>query len=85
MVPKAFGIRTDQLYDESCLMALIIVGNYSRKCSEIYAGKYLKVSNVVGVIDNLVTSISVYPQHIKVDNESEFINKVFNNKFESLK
>ena len=67
---------TDQLYDGSRFRALTVVDNYSRKCLAIYAGKSLKGSDVVGVMDNLVTSARVYPKRIKVDNGSEFISKV---------
>ena len=67
---------TDQLYDGSRFRALTVVDNYSRKCLAIYAGKSLKGSDVVGVMDNLVTSARVYPIRIKVDNGSEFISKV---------
>lgn len=35
-----------------------------------------KESDVVGVIDNLVTGTRLYPKRIKVDNGSEFISKV---------
>lgn len=67
---------TDQLYDGSRFRALTVVDNYSRKCLAIYAGKSLKGSDVVGVMDNLVTSARVYPKRIIVDNGSEFISKV---------
>jgi len=42
----------------------------------IYAGKSFKGSDVVGLMNNLVTGARVYPQRIKVDNGSEFISKV---------
>ncbi len=67
---------TDQLYDGSRFRALTVVDNYSRKCLAICAGKSLKGSDVVGVMDNLVPSARVYPKRIKVDNGSEFIRKV---------
>ena len=76
MVPKAFGIVTDQLYDGSRFRALTVVDKYSRTCLAIYAGKSFKGSDVVGVMNNLVTGARVYPQRIKVDNGSEFISKV---------
>ncbi|SFC34475.1 Integrase core domain-containing protein [Zunongwangia mangrovi] len=71
-----YDFVTDQLYDGSRFRALTVVDNYSRKCLAIYAGKSLKGSDVVGVMDNLVPSARVYPKRIKVDNGSEFIRKV---------
>lgn len=66
----------DQLYNGSRFRAITVVDNYSRKCLTIYAGKSLKGSDVVGVMDNLTTSTGASPKRIKVDNGSEFISKI---------
>jgi putative transposase len=67
---------TDQLYDGSRFRALTVVDNYSRKCLALYAGKSLKGSDVVEVMDNLIIRSGVFPKRIKVDNGSEFISTV---------
>lgn len=67
---------SDQLYDGTRFRALTIVDNYSRKCLAIYAGKSLKGSDVVQVMENVTFENKQTPQRIKVDNGSEFISKV---------
>lgn len=66
----------DQLYDGSRFRALTIVDNYSRKCLAIYAGKSLKGSDVVQVMESVTFENKQNPKRIKVDNGSEFISKV---------
>ncbi len=66
----------DQLYDGSRFRALTLVDNYSRKCLAIYAGKSLKGSDVVEVMERVTQQAGELPQRIKVDNGSEFISKV---------
>ena len=66
----------DQLYDGSRFRALTILGNYSRKCFAIYAGKSLKGSDVVQVMESVTFENKQNSKRIKVDNGSEFISKV---------
>jgi len=54
---------TDQLYDSTRFRALIIV-----KMLAIYAGKSLKGSDVVQVMENITFEINQLPKRIKVDN-----------------
>src|SRR5690606_13929047 len=55
---------------------LTIVDNYSRKCLAIHAGKSLKGSDVVQVMEAITFGNEVLPKRVKVDNGSEFISKV---------
>ncbi len=66
----------DQLYDGSRFRALTLVDNYSRKCLAIHAGKSLRGSDVVQVMEIVTMESGRLPQRIKVDNGSEFISKV---------
>jgi putative transposase len=66
----------DQLYNGNRFRALTVVDNYSRKCLEIRAGKSLKGSDVVQVMETITFGNEVLPKRIKVDNGSEFISKV---------
>lgn len=67
---------SDQLYNGYRFRALTVVDNYSRKCLAIHAGKSLKGSDVVGVMENITFEEGALPKRIKVDNGSEFISKV---------
>ncbi|SHJ11680.1 DDE-type integrase/transposase/recombinase [Pseudozobellia thermophila] len=55
---------------------LAIVDNFSRKCLTIHAGKSLKGSDVVEVMETITFGNEVLPKRIKVDDGSEFISKV---------
>ncbi len=72
----SMGFVADQFYDGSRLRALTIVGNYSRKCLAIYAGKSLRGRDVVQVMKNVTHKAHQLPQRIKVDYGSEFISKI---------
>ena len=50
--------------------------NYSRKCLAVHAGKSLKGSDVVQVMETVTFGNEVLPKRIKVDNGSEFISKI---------
>ncbi|WP_244915948.1 IS3 family transposase, partial [Maribacter polysiphoniae] len=67
---------SDQLYNSSRFRGLTVVDNYSRKCLAIHAGKSLKGSDVVQVMETITFGGEVLPKRIKVDNGSEFISKV---------
>lgn len=67
---------SDQLYNGSRFRALTVVDNYSRKCLAIHAGKSLKGSDVVQVMETITFEGEVLPKRIKVDNGSEFISKI---------
>jgi len=67
---------SDQLYNGSRFRALTIVDNFSRKCLAIHAGKSLKGSDVVQVMETITFAGQVLPKRIKVDNGSEFISKI---------
>nr|WP_276167402.1 IS3 family transposase [Zobellia alginiliquefaciens] len=66
----------DQFYNGNRFRALTIVDNYSRKCLAIHAGKSLKGSDVVQVMETITFGNEVLPKRVKVDNGSEFISKV---------
>jgi len=66
----------DQLYNGNRFRALTIVDNFSRKCLAIHAGKSLKGSDVVQVMEAITFGNEVLPKRVKVDNGSEFISKV---------
>lgn len=66
----------DQLYNGNRFRALTVVDNFSRKCMAIHAGKSLKGSDVVGVMERITQQTDSLPKRIKVDNGSEFISKV---------
>lgn len=66
----------DQLYNGNRFRALTVVDNFSRKCMAIHAGKSLKGSDVVGVMEQITERAGSFPERIKVDNGSEFISKV---------
>lgn len=53
--------------------------NYGRKCLAIHAGKSLRGSDVVQVVENVTLESGRLPQRIKLDNGSEIINKVLDN------
>lgn len=67
---------SDQLYNGSRFRALTVMDNYSRKCLAIHAGKSLKGSDVVQVMEAITLGNEMLPQRVKVDNESEFNSKV---------
>tara|TARA_Y100001933_G_scaffold50874_1_gene49747 strand:+ start:66 stop:560 length:495 start_codon:yes stop_codon:yes gene_type:complete len=67
---------SDQFYNGSRFRALTVVDNYSRKCLAIHAGKSLKGSDVVQVMEAITFGNEVLPKRVKVDNGSEFISKV---------
>ncbi len=67
---------SDQLDNGSRFRALTVVDNFSRKCLAIHAGKSLKGSNVVAIMENFTADDKLLPARIKVDNGSEFISKV---------
>lgn len=67
---------SDQFYNGSRFRALTIVDNFSRKCLAIHAGKSLKGSDVVQVMETITFAGQVLPKRIKVDNGSEFISKM---------
>ncbi|WP_438272940.1 IS3 family transposase [Zobellia uliginosa] len=67
---------SDQFYNASRFRALTVVDNYSRKCLAIHAGKSLKGSDVVQVMEAITFGNEVLPKRVKVDNGSEFISKV---------
>ncbi|WP_436801491.1 IS3 family transposase [Zobellia uliginosa] len=66
----------DQFYNGNRFRALTVVDNYSRKCLSIHAGKSLKGSDVVQVMEAITFSNEVLLKRVKVDNGSEFISKV---------
>ena len=66
----------DQLYNGSRFRALTVVDYYSRKCLAIHAGKSLKGSDVVRVMETITFANEVLPKRVKVDNGSEFISKI---------
>ncbi|PWK21123.1 putative transposase [Maribacter polysiphoniae] len=66
----------DQLYNGSRFRALTVVDNYSRRCLAIHAGKSLKGSDVVQVMETITFGNEVLPKRVKVDNGSEFISKI---------
>ena len=66
----------DQLYNGNRFRALTIVDNFSRKCLAIHAGKSLKGSDVVQVMETITFGNEVLPKRRKVDNGSEFIRKI---------
>nr|WP_143744123.1 IS3 family transposase [Maribacter ulvicola] len=66
----------DQFYNGNRFRALTVVDNYSRKCLAIHAGKSLKGSDVVQVMEAITFGNEVLPKRVKVDNGSEFISKV---------
>src|SRR5690606_740625 len=63
-------------YNRNRFRALTIVDNYSRKCLAIHAGKALKGSDVVQVMEAITFGNEVLRKRVKVDNGSEFISKV---------
>jgi len=67
---------SDQLYNGTRFRALTVVDNYSRKCLAVHAGKSLKGSDVVQVMETVTFGNEVLPKRIKVDNGSEFISKI---------
>lgn len=67
---------SDQLFDGTRFRGLTVVDNYSRKCLAIKAGKSLKGSDVVEVMENITFGEQCLPKRIKVDNGSEFISRV---------
>jgi len=67
---------SDQLFNGSKFRGLTVVDNYSRKCLAIKAGKSLKGSDVVKVMEIITFEQRSLPKRIKVDNGSEFISKV---------
>jgi len=67
---------SDQLFDGTKFRGLTVVDNYSRKCLAIQAGKSLKGSDVVDVMESITFEQETLPKRIKVDNGSEFISKV---------
>ena len=67
---------SDQLFDGTKFRGLTVVDNYSRKCLAIHAGKSLKGSDVVEVMEIVTFEQETLPKRIKVDNGSEFISKV---------
>ena len=67
---------SDQLYNGNRFRALTVVGNFSRKCLAIHAGKSLRGSDVVGAMERITERTNSLPRRIKVDNGSEFISKV---------
>src|SRR5690606_20693692 len=60
----------DQLYNGNRFRALTVVDNFSRKCLAIHAGKSLKGSDVVGIMERLTEQAGCRPERIKVDNGS---------------
>ncbi|MDO6811330.1 IS3 family transposase [Zobellia galactanivorans] len=66
----------DQFYNGNRFRALTVVDNYSRKCLAIHAGKSLKGSDVVQVMEAITFGNEVLPKRVKVDNGSEFISKI---------
>lgn len=50
--------------------------NYSRKCLAIHAGKSIKGSDVVQVMEAITFGNEVLTKRVKVNNGSEFISKV---------
>ena len=66
----------DQLYNGTRFRALTVVDNYSRKCLAIHAGKSLRGSDVVEIMERITYVHQHTPKRIKVDNGSEFISKV---------
>ena len=66
----------DQFYNGKRFRALTVVDNYSRKCLAIHAGKSLKGSDVVQVMEAITFGNEVLPKRVKVDNGSEFISKI---------
>lgn len=67
---------SDQLYNGKRFRALTVVDNFNRKCLALHAGKSLKGSDVVDVMERITERTGCIPQRIKVDNGSEFISKV---------
>jgi putative transposase len=66
----------DQLYNGRRFRALTVVDNFSRRCLAIHAGKSLKGSDVVQVMETITFGNEVLTKRIKVDNGSEFISKI---------
>lgn len=66
---------SDQLFDGSRFRALTIVDNFSRECLAIHAGKSLKGSDVVQVMERISDQGRELPCRIQVDNGSEFISR----------
>lgn len=67
---------SDQLFDGTRLRALTVVDNFSRRSLAIKAGKSLKGTDVVQVMEEITGQQNAFPTQIKVDNGSEFISKV---------
>ncbi len=67
---------SDQLYNGNRFRSLTILDNFSRKCLAIHAGKSLKGSDVVQVMEMITFGNEVLPKRVKVDNGGEFISKV---------
>lgn len=67
---------SDQLFDGTRFRALTVVDNFSRRSLAIKAGKSLKGTDVVQVMEEITGQQNAFPTRIKVDNGSEFISKV---------
>ena len=65
----------DALFDGRRFRVLSVVDNYSRECSEIEVGQFLKGDDVVRMMKRVNLTRSVVPWKIRVDNGSEFISK----------
>ena len=66
----------DQLYNGNRFRALTVVDNFSGKCLAIHAGKSLKGTDVVPVMDTITFGNQVLPKRIRVDNGSKFISRI---------
>ena len=69
---------SDQLFDGIRFRALTVVDNYSRRSLANKAGKSLKETDLVQVLEEITGRQKDFPTRIKVTNGCEFISKVLN-------
>jgi putative transposase len=67
----------DRLFDGRKFRVLTLVDNFSRQCIAIRVGQSLKGTDVVRIMEEIKTELSIIPERIQVDNGSEFISKDF--------
>jgi putative transposase len=71
----SMDLVADNLLDSRKIRTLTIVDNFSHQCLAIHVGQLLKGEGVVAVMQRLHQQLGLVPEHIQVDNGSEFISK----------
>lgn len=66
---------TDNLFNGRRIRALTVVNNFSRECLESHVGHAIKGQHAVSRLEWLRLFSGRKPQHIQLDNGSEFISK----------